>query len=64
MKTDLATSIGTIEGNVEYFTSQIRSVAMKIQSRQLQELAEYRAAQAAKKAEEEAAAAAAKSGTN
>ena len=61
---DLATSIGTIEGNVEYFTSQIRSVAMKIQSRQLQELAEYRAAQAAKKAEEEAAAAAAKSGTN
>lgn len=54
---DLATSIGTIEGNVEYFTSQIRSVAMKIQSRQLQELAEYRAAKAAQEAEAAAAAA-------
>ena len=58
---DLAQSIGTIEGNVEYFTSQIRNVAMKIQSRQLQELAEYRAAQAAKQAEAEAAAAQASS---
>lgn len=54
---DLATSIGTIEGNVEYFTSQIRSVAMKIQSRQLQELAEYRAAKAAQEAQAAAAAA-------
>ena len=66
---DLGTSIGTIQSNIEYFTSQIRSVAMKIQSKQLQELAEYRAAQAAKEAEAAAAAAAANnsagtSGTN
>lgn len=54
---ELGASIGTIQGNIEYFTSQIRSVAMKIQTQQLNELAEYRAAQAAKEAEKAAAAA-------
>ena len=52
---ELGESIGTIQGNIEYFTSQIRNVAMQIQSKQYAELAEYRAAQA-KKAEEAAAA--------
>lgn len=54
---DLGLSIGTIQSNIEYFTSQIRSVAMKIQTQQLNELAEYQAAQAAKEAEKAAAAA-------
>ena len=53
---ELGESIVTIQGNIEYFTSQIRNVAMQIQSKQYAELAEYRAAQA-KKAEEAAAAA-------
>lgn len=53
---DLGASIGTIQGNIEYFTSQIRSIAMKIQSKQLAELAEYRAELARKEAEAQAAA--------
>ena len=51
---ELGESIASIQGNIEYFTSQIRNVAMQIQSKQYAELAEYRAAQA-KKAEEAAA---------
>lgn len=64
---DLGASIGTIQGNIEFFTSQIRNVAMKIRTQQLNELAEYQAAQAAKKqaeAEAAAAAAAGKTGSN
>ena len=53
---ELGESIGTIQGNIEYFTSQIRNVAMQIQTKQYNELAEYRAEQA-RKAEEAAAAA-------
>jgi hypothetical protein len=53
---ELGESIASIQGNIEYFTSQIRNVAMQIQSKQYAELAEYRAAQA-KKAEAAAAAA-------
>ena len=47
---ELGESISSIQGNIEYFTSQIRNVAMQIQSKQYAELAEYKAAQA-KKAE-------------
>ena len=47
---ELGAAIGTIENNILSFTSQIRNVAMQIQSKQLQELANYRAEQAAKEA--------------
>lgn len=53
---ELGASIGTIQGNIEYFTSQIRNVAMQIQSKQLAELAEYRAELARREAEAKAAA--------
>lgn len=60
---DLGASIGTIQGNIEFFTSQIRNVAMKIRTQQMIELEEYRAAQEAKR-QAEAAAAAGNTGTN
>lgn len=53
---ELSTSIGTIEGNVEYFTSQIRNVANQIYAKQWEELNAYRARIAAEKAAAEEAA--------
>lgn len=49
---ELAASVKSIQGNIENFTSQIRNVASQIQAKQYAELAEYRAAQAAKAAAE------------
>lgn len=42
---ELATSIASIEENVQYFTSQIRNVANQIYAQQSEELAAYRAEQ-------------------
>ena len=53
---ELGASIGTIQGNIEYFTSQIRNVAMQIYNKQYAELAEYRAELARREAEAKAAA--------
>lgn len=44
---ELATSIGTIEGNIIAFTTQIRSVASQIYAEQSAALAQYRAEQEA-----------------
>ena len=53
---DLGQSIGTIQGNVEFFTSQVRNVAMQIYNKQYAELTEYRAELARREAEAKAAA--------
>ena len=39
---DLGDSVATIQGNIEYFTSQIRAVATTIYSQQMTELNNYR----------------------
>lgn len=48
---ELGQTIGIIQDNIELFTSEIRSVALEIQTRQLAELAAYKAAQAAQEAD-------------
>ena len=48
---DLGDSVATIQANIEYFTSQIRNVAMQIHTQQMTELTNYRM----KKAQEEQA---------
>ena len=54
---ELALAVSTIESNVDYFCSQVESVASQIYAKQYAELEQYWAEQEAlrKKAEEEAA---------